>query len=244
LKHGLCSKYAVLDGECPATYATFVREIEEELQPRTTMQRALLPHLANLMWRLDRLPEAQARMFEQELGKCAKNETINSAEVLARRFSDSPTDNGFLLIGRYEGSLRAQLNRLMTRYEWLKKNRPTMPLGEDELWLERQRRDREVDEYVEGCARRINAQTATERAAAEARAKQTQSKPPQNPSRHAESKKCAEIVPAPATKRTQSPPTCQPPPLPLAFFAPQIREKSGKTDAETAAEQEPQSWPS
>jgi glucose/arabinose dehydrogenase len=203
LKHGLCSRYAVLDGECPATYAIFVREIEEELQPRTTMQRALLPHLANLMWRLDRLPEAQVRMFKQELGKCAKNETISSAEVLARRFSDSPTDNGFLLIGRYEGSLRAQLNRLMTRYEWLKKNRPTMPLDEDELWLERQRRDREVDAYVAECARRINAETAAERAAAEARAKQTQSKPNENPVGVGEAGKCDTFDASAPTERTQ-----------------------------------------
>src|SRR5687768_17091307 len=30
LKHGLCSTSACLPGECPAAYATFVRELEEE----------------------------------------------------------------------------------------------------------------------------------------------------------------------------------------------------------------------
>ena len=67
IKHGLCSPCACLPGECSATYATFCREIEEELQPRTAMQHALLPHIANLMWRINRLPRAQADMFELEL---------------------------------------------------------------------------------------------------------------------------------------------------------------------------------
>src|SRR5688572_405872 len=126
IKHGLCSTYACLEGECPAAYATFVRELEEELQPRTGMQRSLVPHIANLMWRIDRLPQAQADIFELELEKCAGRragargraggsagaggnasaraggETISASQVLARRFSDDPTRNGFLLIGRYE----------------------------------------------------------------------------------------------------------------------------------------------
>src|SRR5688572_12891056 len=112
LKHGLCSTYACLAGECPAAYATFVRELEDELQPRTPMQRALLPHIANLLWRIDRLPQAQAEMFEQELHKCGrsrgrrgspgpraggtKGEIMSASQVLARRFSDEPTSNGFL----------------------------------------------------------------------------------------------------------------------------------------------------
>src|SRR5687767_8036886 len=97
LKHGLCSPYACLEGECAATYATFVREVEEELQPRTPLQRSLIPHIANLMWRIDRLPQAQADMFQLEL----KRERLTASQVIARRFSASPSDNGFLLLGRY-----------------------------------------------------------------------------------------------------------------------------------------------
>ena len=82
LKHGLCSPYACLDGECAATYATFVREVEEELQPRTPLQRSLIPHIANLMWRIDRLPQAQADMFTLELKRCAKRETLRLQLVI------------------------------------------------------------------------------------------------------------------------------------------------------------------
>ena len=48
IKHGLCSTRVCLPGECAATYATFVREIEEELQPRTAMQRMVFAHIASV----------------------------------------------------------------------------------------------------------------------------------------------------------------------------------------------------
>jgi hypothetical protein len=242
IKHGLCSRQTCLDGECPAAYATFVRELEEELQPRTTLQRALLPHIANLLWRIDRLPQAQVDMFELELHKCAKGEAISAAQVLARRFSDEPTSNGFLLISRYERGLHNQLHRLMTRYEWLKKNRARMPIDEDEALAARRRRNDEVDASIAADARRIRAEYEAEEARKAARAeaaraegalaepanpqpgkpqaaqsqsaqalpqpaeseppKRTQSNPPLNLAAASPSRKSAEIVAAPVTKRT------------------------------------------
>src|SRR5688500_2706223 len=132
LRHGLCSPYACLDGECAATYATFVREVEEELQPRTPRQRSLIPHIANLMWRIDRLPQAQADMFQLELKRCAKRETLTASQVIARRFSANPTDNGFLLLGRYERGLHNQLHRLLARFDLMQRRRPTTPWPHDE----------------------------------------------------------------------------------------------------------------
>jgi hypothetical protein len=201
LKHGLCSTYACLAGECPATYATFVRELEEELQPRTTLQRSLVPHIANLLWRIDRLPEAQAKMFEQELGKCGKGEVISASELLARRFSDDPTRNGFLLIGRYERGLHNQLHRLMARFEWLKKHRPEMPADEDERRATLQRRDAQVDAYIAECARQARERRERE---AQAAAERTQSNPPQNPICTSETAKSAGNSDAQVTERTQA----------------------------------------
>jgi len=133
IKHGLCSTRAVLPGECPATYATFVREIEEELQPRTAMQHALIPHIANLMWRINRLPQAQADIFERELRKVrGRGQQLTASQLLARRFSDDPSDNGFLLIGRYERGLHNQLHRLLSRFDTMQRRRPTTPSPSDE----------------------------------------------------------------------------------------------------------------
>ncbi len=71
LKHGLCSTSSCLPGECPATYAVFVDELREELQPKTILQKLLLPHIAQLLWRINRLPDAQSRIFHEELSKPA-----------------------------------------------------------------------------------------------------------------------------------------------------------------------------
>src|SRR5688500_3110386 len=202
LKHGMCSTSACLAGECPAAYATALREIEEELQPRTTLQRALLPLIANLLWRIDRLPQAQADLFQRELKKCGRGKTLSASEILARRFSDEPANNGFLLMGRYERGLHGQLHRLMSRYEWLKKHRALMPPDEDEARAARRAHEAKVDAYVRACSRRINAETAeSEARAAAARAQENAA---------ARAEKIATTAAAAAKrdpKRTQSNPT-------------------------------------
>jgi len=225
IKHGLCSTRAVLPGECAATYATFVREIEEELQPRTAMQHALIPHIANLMWRMNRLPQAQADMFDLELRKCAKRETLTASQVIARRFSDHPTDNGFLLLGRYERGLHNQLMRLMSRYDAMQKKRPTTPWPHDEppvpdemarpAWtqekLQKQidafaRRTRALDEGdsppLNDYERSIDDCIRLSREQHRSAEKRTQSKPTQNRSGESESGKSAISNASPPTKRT------------------------------------------
>jgi hypothetical protein len=190
----LCSSYACLDGECAATYATFVREVEEELQPRTPLQRSLIPHIANLMWRIDRLPQAQADMFQLELKRCAKRETLTASQVIARRFSANPTDNGFLLLGRYERGLQNQLHRLLARFDLMQRRRPTTPWPHDEPPVpDEGQRPAWTDEMLRAQIAWFEQQE---------RAKRTQSNPSENRSGDAESRKCAEIDAALLTKRT------------------------------------------
>jgi hypothetical protein len=195
LKHGLCSPYACLDGECAATYATFVREVEEELQPRTPLQRSLIPHIANLMWRIDRLPQAQADMFQLELKRCAKRETLTASQVIARRFSASPTDNGFLLLGRYERGLHNQLHRLLARFDLMQRRRPTAPWPHDEPPV--------PDEFDRPAWTDENLQQQIAAFDEQARAKRTQSKPTENRDGESGLRISDENDVAPATKRTQ-----------------------------------------
>jgi hypothetical protein len=133
LKHGLCSAYGVrLPGECGATFNTFIEELRAELRPATVVQTHLFQQICTLLWRLRRLPEAQARIFRPELDAAAgetsgsdsdapqsvgaaRGEELCAAEVLARRFSDDPTRNGFLLLDRYERGMRAQFLRLLNQ---------------------------------------------------------------------------------------------------------------------------------
>jgi hypothetical protein len=142
LKHGLCRTLACLPSECEATFLTFVAELEQELRPTTPLQRLAFNQFASLTWRLERLPEAQARIFEQELAKVEPDDRderaadgtvqLKPSDVLARRFSDEPSCNGFALLERYERGLRSQLLRLMKHYDQLQKHRATVPYDKDE----------------------------------------------------------------------------------------------------------------
>ena len=136
-----------LPSEDGPAYNTFIEELREQMIPRSIMQLTLFPQIADLVWRLYRLPEAQSRLFEQERLKAsqgaapspgrsdssdATEQDLTPADILARRFSDDPTRNGFLLMGRYERSLQNQLLRYLRQYEHEQKARPTTPHHPDE----------------------------------------------------------------------------------------------------------------
>ena len=136
LKHGLSARTALLETEDRCAYEMHLAELEEELQPRTALQRMLFDEIVSLSWRLLRLPAAQNRMYTLELDKCAdpdapQGETLSPSEVLARRFSDD-RNNGFALLGRYERGTQNTLLRLLARFDAMKKGRPTAPYGPDD----------------------------------------------------------------------------------------------------------------
>lgn len=140
MKHGLCRTLSCLPTECEATFLTFVEELREELRPTTAMQRLTFNQIVSLTWRLERLPEAQTKIFEQELGKvqAEDGESLSPSDVLARRFSEAPLGNGFALMERYERGMRSQLLRLIHQFEQLKKDRATTPNDPNEEFEARQ----------------------------------------------------------------------------------------------------------
>src|SRR5688572_12120826 len=133
LKHGLCAGHGPLPSECAATFNVFLNELEAELRPRTALQRLLFPQIANLLWNVQRLPQAQRDLFVRESGKAAADdsETLAASEVLARRFSDDPS-NGFVLLGRYERSMQNALLRLIRQFHSLQKTHATAPHADGE----------------------------------------------------------------------------------------------------------------
>ncbi len=137
MKHGLCRTLSCLPSECEATFLTFVAELETELRPATAMQRLAFNQIASLIWRLERLPEAQTKLFAEELAKVESDddseESLSPSDVLARRFSDAPGNNGFALMERYERGMRNQLLRLLRQFDQLKKQRVTTPYDEEEV---------------------------------------------------------------------------------------------------------------
>jgi hypothetical protein len=81
-KHGLCSSHTCLPSESEATFERFRTEIRDELQPRTVIQIQLFNQIANLLWRLNRVSEAQTKLFAAEEPK-ARNEQDDDKEDLA-----------------------------------------------------------------------------------------------------------------------------------------------------------------
>ena len=226
LRHGLCARFgARLPSESGATFNTFLQELEADLQPRTTLQRALFPQIANLMWRLDRLPEAQGKIFAEELAQAGSGgESLSPAELLARRFSQDKY-NGFILLDRYERGLRNALLRLLRQFDQFgKRVRPADPdeppvprEGDRPAWtMEQQRRQEEAFARREEAARRYEPprseyEAAVDRALwtceeARRREKQTQTNPPQNRDSDQPAGKCPVLPPAPVTEQTHSPP--------------------------------------
>lgn len=115
VKHGLCTEYSHFPTECGNTFNTFVDELEEELRPRSIMQRSLFPQIVHLLWTIRRLPEVQTKLFAEETAKVQGEHPVEPmavSEIFARRFSDDPS-NGFILLNRYERSMQNALLRLM-----------------------------------------------------------------------------------------------------------------------------------
>jgi hypothetical protein len=113
-KHGLrvAKDFPCIPEECPATFALFRQEIRDTLQPRNTLQRTLFPYIVNLAWRLQRLPEAQAKIFECERARIPRAGHIDAPDLIAERCSEDPR-NGFLLLNRYERSIENAFIRLL-----------------------------------------------------------------------------------------------------------------------------------
>lgn len=153
LKHGLCSTSPLLPNESEPTHAVFLQELKDELQPRTVLQRHLFPHIANLLWKLQRLPDAERHLFALEAAKAAPDPSpipdasrphsdsppsLAPCQTLAHRFSDDP-NNGFILLSRYERHLQNALLRLLRQYHALQKTHPTTPYAPDEPPVPRER---------------------------------------------------------------------------------------------------------
>jgi hypothetical protein len=118
LKHGLrrAVRYPkftpILPDDSSPDFQTFKRELESALLPRNTLQRTYFTDIVNLAWRLYRLADSQVKIFDYEMRHAPPDPTMSAADLIACRFSDDP-QNGFLLLNRYEQSIRNNLHRLI-----------------------------------------------------------------------------------------------------------------------------------
>jgi hypothetical protein len=75
LAHGLTSRAGLLPGDDPEQYRRFVRRVLDELDPQGPIQEELAGDIANLSWKLRRVPGAEGILLEQKHSRGAEEPT-------------------------------------------------------------------------------------------------------------------------------------------------------------------------
>src|SRR5688572_14825788 len=68
LKHGLSAQgSSLLPSEDPAAHASFAASVRASLRPATPLEHELAARVADLLWRLRRIPDAEARLLARDV---------------------------------------------------------------------------------------------------------------------------------------------------------------------------------
>ena len=64
LTHGLTASFrSLLPNECPVAYDTFLDEMNQSLHPGSPLENVLVRRITDTLWRLQRVPDAEAQLF-------------------------------------------------------------------------------------------------------------------------------------------------------------------------------------
>lgn len=89
ISHGLTSRHPVLSNEDPADYEVFVQNYRDEYRPNNPLARARVTELADLRWRLRRVPVLETQLLNREMRAISQEEenaNLHSNEILAIAF--------------------------------------------------------------------------------------------------------------------------------------------------------------
>ena len=130
LKHGLCAEspqVAVVLEEDPAGYEAFAQEMLDDLKPRGAVQRALVDRIVFVAWKLQRIPEVEARLFEQADGSLLNPRRDENGWRLPPTVAECIADFGcnafFGRLQMYEMRLERSFHAGLRQLERLKKLR-------------------------------------------------------------------------------------------------------------------------
>jgi len=133
LRHGLSSAVVVLPHEDRAQFEYLRDSYMESFQPAYQPQHDLIETMAAARWRLNRLQEIEANLFEKEMvlraSEMAKElKEMTEGEKLAWVFDRMANQGKSLAMQiRYEGSLNRTYERAFKQLQVLQKNRPIPP---------------------------------------------------------------------------------------------------------------------
>jgi hypothetical protein len=103
-RHGLRSASVIAPGEDPAEYTAFALEIVEDLQPVGIAQRLIAERIAQLQWKLRRVPEAEFVEFDTFRARHLREMQQATGKI------KPPMQSGMLLAGN--------LKRMMTLQDY------------------------------------------------------------------------------------------------------------------------------
>jgi hypothetical protein len=130
LKHGLCAEspqVAMALEEDPAAYEAFAQEMLEDLQPRGPVQRTLAQRIVFVAWKLQRIPEIEARLFEHGEGQVQHfrrdEHGMRTPATVAECISEMGCNAYFGRLQMYEMRLERSFHAGLRQLERLKKLR-------------------------------------------------------------------------------------------------------------------------
>jgi hypothetical protein len=117
LKHGLTSP-SLLPTESPESHNEFCSQIIQDLNPQTLLEQMLANRIANLLWRLRRIPGAESHLFTL----LDNNENQPNPHHLAQSFlAHDDKSNPFNRLQRYESHLHRSLTTTLKELRTLQK---------------------------------------------------------------------------------------------------------------------------
>lgn len=114
LRHGLLATTIVLKDECLEDFLALLASLEEEFQPATAHQGALVENLAAARWRLMRVWGFEKVAFTDEIARTPAADTDGPGEIGGRAFGNLAENSRKLdLIVRYENHFNRIYNRCL-----------------------------------------------------------------------------------------------------------------------------------
>jgi hypothetical protein len=138
-RHGLASASILLDGESQEDFQLLRQDFINQFQPQTAVETDLVDVMAIARWRLRRLLEVEAHMFDLEIIRRQEQideqlEGLEQVDRLAFVFQElSDNSNSLTLLLRYEGSINRSYDKALKQLLELQSARqsapPDAPLG-------------------------------------------------------------------------------------------------------------------
>lgn len=131
VKHGLCAKTLVLDGEQESDFESLLDSLEAEHQPTTPTEQLLVRQMAMASWRVRRLYNMEAGFFTLRLDdlkssiKDYRGRLDDSGRLALVAHYDSTGAKTLSNLSRFEARLERTFYRALHELQRLRAERPT-----------------------------------------------------------------------------------------------------------------------